>query len=174
MEESEGGPFWGSYSQKRKREKRPADEINYADALEHQKRESGKLPAEYDTSVRAYRLNRREGYSPTEGDKPRIAGALGSALDLTDSQLQEIYTIMSDLNLVAFGNQRKIETVALGVIAVVVNYDRFQRQRNPDATRISETSRFQELMMEFEIDYSDLGTAKRVVKQELKNQGYFG
>ncbi len=80
---------------------------------------------------------------------------------------------MRELNLSAFGSQREIETVTLGVIAVVVNYDRFQRQENPNATRIVETTRFRELMRDLSIDYSDIGTAKRIVKQELAEIDYF-
>jgi UDP-N-acetylglucosamine 2-epimerase len=80
---------------------------------------------------------------------------------------------MSNLNLAAFGNQRRIETVALGVIVVVVNYDRFYRQQNPEADRIAESREFRELMKDLEINYSDIGTAKRIVKQELKKQEYF-
>ncbi|EJN57758.1 hypothetical protein [Halogranum rubrum] len=80
---------------------------------------------------------------------------------------------MSELNLAAFGSQRRIETVALGVITVVVNYDRFQRRQDPDATRITETPEFRQLLADHEINYSDIGTAKRVVKQELNEQNYF-
>jgi len=118
-------------------------------------------------------LNSREGYSPTEADKPRFAGALASSLDLTEGHTNEVYSIMSDLNLAAFGNQRRIETVALGVIAVVVNYDRFHRQQNPEADRIAESPEFRKLMNDLDISYSDIGTAKRIVKQELKEQDYF-
>lgn len=173
MKKEENESRWVSYSASRRRERRPADEIDYSDAAEYQQTEFGPLSKIDDSSTRAYRLNRREGYSPTEGDKPRFAGALATALDLPESQMKEVYSIMGELDLSAFGSQRRLELVALGVITVVVNYDRFQRQQNPDATRISETSDFQELMIQFEIDYSDLGTVKRVVKQELKDMGYF-
>lgn len=175
MEESEEGePQWVSYSSQEQDEERSTADIGYAEASEYQEREFGPPPVIDSSSVRAYRLNRREGYSPTEKDKPHLAKALASTLDLSAAQTKEIGSIMSELNLTAFGSQRRLETVALGVIAVIVNYERFQHQQNPDAIRISETPKFQELMMEFEIDYSDLGTAKRVVKQELIEIGYFG
>jgi hypothetical protein len=167
------GPQWTPYSTNDKDEQPSPDEIGYAEASEYQETEFGPLSYLDETSGRAHRLKRREGYSPTEGDKPRFAGALASELNLTQSQTNEIYSVMSDLNLAAFGAQRRIETVALGVITVIVNYDRFQRQQNPSATRIAETSEFRELLKELDIDYSDVGTAKRVVKQELKNQDYF-
>lgn len=167
------GPRWIAYSTHDEDEGPSPDEIDYAEASEYQETEFGPLPYLDDTSGRAHRLKHREGYSPTEGDKPRFAGALASELNLTQSQTDEIYLIMSELNLAAFGSQRRIETVALGVITVVVNYDRFQRQQNPNATRIAETPEFRELLKELDIDYSDVGTAKRVVKQELKKQGYF-
>ena len=166
-------PGWKSYSPEKADEQPKADEISYADAAKYQETEFGPVPSEYASSARTERLNRREGYSPTEGDKPRFAGALASPLDLTERQTNEVYSIMSDLNLAAFGSQRRIETVALGVITVVVNYDRFHRQQNPEAFRIAESEEFRQLMKELDVDYSDIGTAKRVVKQELKEQGYF-
>lgn len=166
-------PRWSSYSSEKTDDQPKVDDISYARAAEYQKTEFGPIPSKYDSSARAERLNRREGYSPTEGDKPRFAGALASSLDLTKNQTKEVYLIMSDLNLTAFGSQRRIETVALGVIVVVVNYDRFHRQQNPEGTRIAESREFRQLMKELDIDYSDIGTAKRVVKQELKKQGYF-
>ncbi len=165
-------PKWVPYSSEEE-EKPKANDISYADAADYQKTEFGPIPSQNDSSARAQRLNRREGYSPTEGDKPRFAGALASSLDLTESQTNEVYSIMSNLNLAAFGRQRRIETVALGVIVVVVNYDRFYRQQNPEADRIAESREFRVLMKELEIGYSDIGTAKRVVKQELKKQEYF-
>jgi hypothetical protein len=165
---------WTSYSSKTDEETPPNDEISYAEAKEYQQMEFGPLDHPDNAAPRAQRLNRREGYSPTEDDKWRVGGALASSLGLTEAQMNEVYSIMSELNLAAFGSQRCIETVSLGVIAVVVNYDRFQRRQNPDATRIVETSEFRELMVDLDIDYSDIGTAKRVVKQELNGQGYFG
>ncbi|WP_435180476.1 hypothetical protein [Halorussus sp. AFM4] len=162
-------PKWVSYSS----EDPPTDEISYAEASEYQQTEFGSLFDRDDSSPRARRLNRREGWSPTDGDKHRFADALASSLELPDSQKKEICAIMRELNLSAFGSQREIETVTLGVIAVVVNYDRFQRQENPNATRIVETTRFRELMRDLSIDYSDIGTAKRIVKQELAEIDYF-
>lgn len=166
-------PRWVAYSSKKDEDESKSDDISYADAAEYQETEFGPLPTQSNSSARARRLNSREGYSPTEGDKPRFAGALATSLDLTESQTSEVYSIMSDLNLAVFGNQRRIETVALGVIVVVVNYDRFYRQQNPDATRIAESPEFRRLMKELEVDYSDIGTAKRIVKRELKEREYF-
>jgi hypothetical protein len=164
---------WVSYSSKKGDNKPKANDISYADAADYQKTEFGPVPGRNDSSARTQRLNRREGYSPTEADKPRFAGALASFLNLTEAQTDEVYSIMSDLNLAAFGNQRSIETVSLGVIVVVVNYDRFYRQQNPEADRIAESYEFKTLMKELDINYSDIGTSKRIVKQELKKQDYF-
>lgn len=174
MAEDKPAPRWTSYSSVQDDESASTDGISYAEAVEHQQTEFGSLPYSDDASIRAYRLNRREGYSPTESDKYRIATALASSLELTNRQVNEVYTIMSELNLAVFGSQRRVETVSLGVIAVIVNYDRFQHKQNPDADRISESQRFKERMKEFGIDYSDIGTAKRVVKQELRKMEYFG
>jgi len=166
-------PKWVPYSSKKDDGNPKANDISYADAADHQKRDFGPIPSRDSSSARAQRLNSREGYSPTEADKPRFAGALASFLDLTEGQTNEVYSIMSDLNLAAFGNQRRIETVALGVITVVVNYDRFYRQQNPEADRIAESREFRKLLTDHDINYSDIGTAKRIVKQELKEREYF-
>lgn len=173
MGNEDSEPRWRDHSSEKGREEGSAEEIGYEEAAEYQQTEFGPLVTPDGSSARTYRLNRREGYSPTEGDKPRVGGALASALGLTEAQTDEVYTIMSELNLSAFGSQRRLETVVLGVITVVVNYDRFQRQRNPDASRISESRPFRQLMMEFDTSYSDLGTVKRVVKKELKEMGHY-
>jgi hypothetical protein len=164
---------WVPYSSKKEENRPKADDISYADAANYQKTEFGPIPGQNNSSARTQRLNRREGYSPTEADKPRFAGALASSLNLTEGHTNEVYSIMSDLNLAAFGNQRRIETVALGVIVVVVNYDRFYRQQNPEADRIAESREFRKLMKDLGISYSDIGTAKRIVKQELKDEDHF-
>lgn len=161
---------WVSYSEK---EEPDANEIPYADAKEYQQTEHGPIVNPNEISARAKRLNRREGYSPSESDKPRIASALATRLDLPDSQTDKICSAMKELNLSAFGSQRQIEAVALGVITVFVNYHRFQIRNNPDAKRIAEERQFIELLMEFDVSYSDLGTIKRIAKDELKEQGYF-
>ncbi|WP_144049589.1 hypothetical protein [Halorubrum salipaludis] len=166
-------PKWIPYSSKKEDDRPEASDISYADASNYQKTEFGPIPSQNSSSARTQRLNSREGYSPTEADKPRFAGALASSLSLSKAHTSEVYSIMSSLNLAAFGNQRDIETVALGVIVVVVNYDRFYRQQNPEADRISESREFRKLMKDLNIDYSDIGTAKRIVKQELKEQDYF-
>jgi len=164
---------WVSYSSKNEDDQPDPNDISYADATDYQKTDFGPLPGQYNPSARLQRLNRREGYSPTEADKPRFAGALASALNLSETHTSEVYSIMSNLDLTAFGNQRRIETVALGVIVVVVNYERFYRQQNPEADRIAESREFRNLLKDLEINYSDIGTAKRIVKQELKKQEYF-
>lgn len=163
---------WKLYSSDKGTEQRSAEDIGYEEASEYQQREFGPTPDPLD-GERAYRLNRREGFSPTESDKPRIGGALASALDLPDHQKEQVYEIMGELNLAAFGSQRRIETVALGVITVVVNYDRFQRRQDPNATRIAESQEYRRLISDLGIDYSAIGTTKRVVKQELQKREYF-
>jgi hypothetical protein len=137
------GGEWVSYTEK---EEPDANEIPYADAKEYQHAES---------------------------DKPRIASALATRLDLPDSQTNKICRAMKELDLSVFGSQRQIEAVALGVITVFVNYHRFQIQNNPEADRIAEEQQFIELLMEFDVSYSDIGTIKRIAKDELKQLGYF-
>ena len=165
-----GGEEWVDYSEKEEPE---ANEIPYADAKEYQHAEHGPIVNPNEISARAKRLNRREGYSPSESDKPHIASALATRLDLPDSQTNKICRAMSELDLSVFGSQRQVEAVALGVITVFVNYHRFQIQNNPEADRIAEEQQFIELLVEFDVSYSDIGTIKRIAKDELKQLGYF-
>ena len=94
-------------------------------------------------------------------DKTRIAGALCSQLELTSFQQSEVLRMMDELNLDDFGNQKRIETVSLGVIRCVVEKDRLER--NPDAKRISEEDQFKDILDDLDIEMSDLLTVKRVL-----------
>jgi hypothetical protein len=80
---------------------------------------------------------------------------------------------MAGLNLDRFGNQKRVEKVALAVIKVFVNRDRFERQQNLDAIRISQEPAFKQLMDDHEISGSDLYSVSQLVKKELKRRGYY-
>jgi len=80
---------------------------------------------------------------------------------------------MAGLNLDRFGNQKRIEKVTLAVIKVLVNRDRFERQQNPDAIRISQDPAFKQRMEDHEISESDLYSVSQQVKEELKRRGYY-
>lgn len=117
-------------------------------------------------------------------DKKRITQAFCSSLDLTPYQQQEAVSIMGRLNLDRFGRQKRIEKVALGVIKVVVNRDRF-RPRGPrgmnnlaDADlshihRISQNEQFVALRKQFGVSKKDLYSISQLVKRELKRIGYY-
>jgi hypothetical protein len=106
-------------------------------------------------------------------DKIRISTALCNSLDLNSYQTKEVSRIMAGLNLDRFGNQKRVEKVALAVIKVFVNRDRFERQQNLDAIRISQEPAFKQLMDDHEISGSDLYSVSQLVKKELKRRGYY-
>ena len=69
-------------------------------------------------------------------DKTRITQSLCTALDVPDHQQREAVATMARLNLDRFGQQKRIEKVALGVIRFVVDRDRrrvFLNGREPAA-----------------------------------------
>jgi len=108
-----------------------------------------------------------------ERDKIRITHAFCSTLDVPRHQATEAARVMLLLDLDRFGNQKRLERGALGVINVVVNWHRFQVQQNPDADRINETRQFKELMTAHDVSDSDLWSLSRIVKRELRDMDYF-
>lgn len=97
-------------------------------------------------------------------DKKRIAQALCSALPITKLQQRTVVRLIEQLNLDRFGQQKAIERVTLGVIAVVVTEDRVEK--NPEATWISWEDEFQDLMKQHDVSMSDLSTIKEIVRDE--------
>lgn len=106
-------------------------------------------------------------------DKIRITQAFCSTLDVPRHQMNEAARIMLLLDLNQFGNQKRLNRVALGVINVVVNWHRFQIRQNPHANRINRTTDFQKLMHANDVDESDLNSLRRITKRELRSMDYF-
>ena len=106
-------------------------------------------------------------------DKIRISTALCNSLDLNSYQTKEVSRVMTGLDLDRFGNQKRVEKVALAVIKVLINRDRFERQQNLDAIRSSQEPAFKQLMEDHEISGSDLYSLSQLVKKELKRRGYY-
>lgn len=105
-------------------------------------------------------------------DKERITEALCSQLEVTSLQQTEILRAMELLDLRQFGRHKRIETVALIVIKVVVNYDRLTR--NPDAERITEDESYKQLLDTYGLDLGDVMRISKTVKETLGEYGFFG
>jgi hypothetical protein len=77
------------------------------------------------------------------------------------------------LNLDDFGQNKRIEKVALTVIRVVVNYNRFAHLRDEDGTRISETEDFKRLAESVKLDKRTMRRLSRSIKEKLSAAEFF-
>jgi hypothetical protein len=77
------------------------------------------------------------------------------------------------LNLDGFGQNKRIEKVALTVIRVVVNYNRFAHLRKKDAPRISETEDFKRLAKSVDLDMRTMRRLSRSIKEKLSAAEFF-
>jgi hypothetical protein len=77
------------------------------------------------------------------------------------------------LNLDGFGQNKRIEKVALTVIRVVVNYNRFAHLRKKDAPRISETEDFKRLAKSVDLDMRTMRRLSRSIKEKLRAAEFF-
>lgn len=123
-----------------------------------------------------------EGRHPSDGtlsarlarlDKKRITHAYCSRLDITQFQRDEAVRAMLLLNLDDFGQNKRIEKVALTVIRVVVNYNRFAHLRDEDGTRISETGNFKRLAESVNLDQRTMRRLSRSIKEKLSAAEFF-
>ncbi|WP_256288286.1 hypothetical protein [Halobellus inordinatus] len=123
-----------------------------------------------------------EGRHPSDGtlsarlarlDKKRITQAYCSRLDVTQFQRDEAVRAMLLLNLDDFGQNKRIEKVALTVIRVIVNYNRFAHLQKTDAQRISETKDFKQLAESVELDKRTMRRLSRSIKENLSAAEFF-
>ena len=106
-------------------------------------------------------------------DKKRITQAYCSRLDVTQFQRDEAVRAMLLLNLDNFGQNKRIEKVALTVIRVIVNYNRFAHLRKTDAQRISETEDFKRLAESVDLDKQTMRQLSRSMKEKLSAAEFF-
>ena len=123
-----------------------------------------------------------EGRHPSDGalsarlarlDKKRITQAYCSRFDVTQFQRDEAVRAMLLLNLDDFGQNKRIEKVALTVIRVVVNYNRFAHLRDENGTRISETEDFKRLAESVKLDKRTMRRLSRSIKEKLSAAEFF-
>jgi hypothetical protein len=77
------------------------------------------------------------------------------------------------LNLDDFGQNKRIEKVALTVIRVIVNYNRFAHLRDEDGTRISETKAFKREADSVNLDKRTMRRLSRSIKEKLSAAEFF-
>ena len=126
------------------------------------KHNEGRHPSDGTLSARLARL-----------DKKRITQAYCSRLDVTQFQRDEAVRAMLLLNLDDFGQNKRIEKVALTVIRVIVNYNRFAHLQKTDAQRISETEEFKRLAESVDLDKRTMRRLSRSMKEKLSAAEFF-
>ncbi|MFC6993837.1 DNA-directed RNA polymerase subunit epsilon [Haladaptatus sp. GCM10025707] len=121
-------------------------------------------------------------------DKKRIIQSFCSILEVTPHQQREAVAIIGRLNLDRFGQQKRLEKVALGIIRFVVDSDRerhfFEGQdptklnfRNVDLSRFppkfAENPQYRALCKQYNLSGKDQYSISQLIKRELKRTGYF-
>lgn len=100
----------------------------------------------------------------SQWDKTRIAGAICSALPLAQLEREKVLSAVETLDFSRFGQQKGIERVTFGVIAVVV--DEQHRQRDGiDGEIVSFTDEYREMCRSNDVAMSDLATIKEIVRE---------
>ena len=121
-------------------------------------------------------------------DKKRITQSLCSSLEVTSYQQQQAISAMGSMNLDRFGQQKRIEKVALCTIRVIVDWNReqyFLNGKDPAdldlatvdtdqfPTKLEEDSQYDSLCEQHDLSKTDRNSITRLVKRELRQIGYF-
>lgn len=102
----------------------------------------------------------------SQWDKTRIAEAICSDLPLAKHEREKVVSVVESLDFSRFGQQKGLEGVTLGVVAVVV--DEHHRQHEDVAGEIvSFTDEYREICSSLDVSMSDLGTIKELVREAL-------
>jgi len=115
-------------------------------------------------------------------DKKRITQSFCSYLEVTPYQKREVLNAIGKLNLDRFGQQKRLEKVALAVIKVIVERDRFHRLKELDLSkldneklpdRMTEDTNYCKLLDTYEVSRKDLYSVSQLVKRELQKCDHF-
>lgn len=104
----------------------------------------------------------------TERDKERVAQAICSNLPVNSREREHVVNAVKSLNLDAFGNQKNLTKVTLGMVAVLVD----EQYREPDELDdlVARSDEYQSIRDTHDISMSDLNTVKQIAREELENQ----
>jgi len=110
------------------------------------------------------------GYSTRESRsfKKRTAQAICSQLPVTSREKERVVTAVLTTDLDVFGNQKNINRVTLGFVAVLVD----ERIRDPDSIDdlVERSSEFQEIREKHDVSMSDFSTVKQSVREVLDKE----
>lgn len=125
------------------------------DAERLRKLHDGRHPSDGDLSARQ-----------SQWEKTRIAEAICSALPLAQHERDKGLSVVESLDFSKFGQQKGLERVILGVIAVVVD-ERHRQRVDVDGEIVSFTDEYSEICDSLDVSMSDLGTIKGIVREAL-------
>lgn len=115
-------------------------------------------------------------------DKVRITESFCSALDIPAHQQRAAVAAMATMNLDRFGQQKRLEKVALASIKVIVEWDRSRRfpvealsnlDEDDGPTRVLEDPRYRDMLDEHGVSNADLYSVSQLVKRELNKELFF-
>lgn len=102
----------------------------------------------------------------SQWDKTRVAEAICSSLPLAQHEREKVLSVVESLDFSKFGQQKGLERVILGVVAVVV--DEQHRQRDDvDGEIVSFTDEYREMCESLGVSMSDLATIKGIIREAL-------
>ena len=102
----------------------------------------------------------------SQWDKKRVPEAICSSLPLSQSEREEVIAVVESLDFSKFGQQKGLERVTLGVVAVVVD-ERHRQHDNVDGEIVSFTEEYREVRNSLDMSMSDLSTIKEIVREAL-------
>lgn len=106
----------------------------------------------------------------SQRDKKRIAQGICSSLPFARHEQRDVVSLVEQLDLTRFGNQRSIPRVVLGAVIVVV--DEHHRQSREDAEEfVTWSDEFRTLCAENGVKMSDLNTIKEKVREGIQSKG---
>lgn len=105
----------------------------------------------------------------SQWDKRRVAEAICSSLPLAQHERDKVLSVVESLDFSKFGQQKGLERVTLGVVAVVVD-ERHRQRDDVDGEIISFTDEYREMCDSLDVSMSDLATIKGIVREALDEE----
>lgn len=172
------GRIPGQDSIEASQEENPRDDEGY-DYTGYDSRAATRIGGEDDTDDQIERLRElNEGRHQSDGghsareaerDKKRVAEAICSSLPLSGREREHVVSAVTHLDLDRFGNQKSIPKVTLGVVAVIVD-EQYREDADDLDQFVSFSDEFQSICDNHDISMSDMGTVKRIVREELETR----
>lgn len=99
-------------------------------------------------------------------DKRRVAEAICSSLPLAANECEMVLSVVESIDFSKFGQQKGLEGVTLGIVAVVVD-ERHRQRDDVEGEIVSFTDEYRRACNSVDVSMSDLATIKDVVREAL-------